>query len=149
MPVGKITQTMPASSAKVFELLHDYSRRLEWDTLLCEAQLTRGHLKAGKGATSLCVGKPFFGLIGIETIYIAFAPGSLAAVKMINKPLFFECFTASIRHEDTAEGSKVTYKFHFLAKPAFMRWLMHPIMLMMLRHETNRRLKALATSDLL
>ena len=94
---------MPCPSAVVFELLHDYDRRLEWDTLLREARLTRGHKVAEKGATSLCVGKPFFGLIGIETRYLTFVPGSIAAVEMINRPPFFEHFAASIRHEDEGE----------------------------------------------
>ena len=145
MPSATISEVMPCSSEKVFELLHDYSRRLEWDTLLREARLTRGHLVSAKGATSLCVGKPFFGLIGIETQYVTFTPGSIAAVEMINKPPFFDHFAASIRHQDRAEGGSVaTYKFQFLARPVWIRWLLHPIMLFTLRHETTKRLKALA-----
>ena len=76
---------MPCDSQRVFDLLHDYSRRLEWDTLLREARLTQGHMVAGKGATSLCVGRPLFGLIGIETRYVTFTPGSVAAVEMVNR----------------------------------------------------------------
>jgi len=145
MPSATISQVMPCSSAKVFELLHDYSRRLEWDTLLKEARLTRGHQFSAKGATSLCVGKPFFGLIGVETEYVTFAHGSIAAVEMINKPPFFDHFAASIRHQDGAEGgSLVIYKFQFLARPAWLRWLLHPVMLFTLSHETRKRLKALA-----
>jgi hypothetical protein len=135
---------MPRSSAVVFELLHDYDRRLEWDTLLKEARLTRGNTAAAKGATSLCVGKPFFGLIGIETRYLTFVPGSIAAVEMINRPPFFEHFAASIRHEELPEGSRLTYKLNFSARPRFLRWLLHPIMLVALRHETRKRLAALA-----
>lgn len=144
MPSATISQTMPCSSAVVFDLIHDYSRRLEWDTLLCVACLTRGNTVSGKGATSLCVGKPFFGLIGIETKYISFDPGHIAAVEMINRPPFFESFAASIRHEKTEHGSVATYKFKFTARPAFLRWLLHPLMLAALRRETKKRLKALA-----
>jgi len=135
---------MPCSSAVVFELLHDYDRRLEWDTLLRAARLTRGHTVAEKGATSLCVGKPFFGLIGVETRYLTFVPGSIAAVEMINRPPFFEHFAASIRHEDVGEGSRLTYKLNFTARPRFLRWVLHPIMLVALRSETRKRLTALA-----
>ena len=135
---------MPRPSAEVFALLHDYDRRLEWDTLLREARLTRGHTIAEKGGTSLCVGKPFFGLIGIETCYLTFVPGSIAAVEMINRPPFFEHFAASIRHEDEGEGSRLTYKLNFSARPRFLRWLLHPIMLVALRYETRKRLAALA-----
>lgn len=144
MPSATVSHPMPCSSAVVFELLHDYDRRLEWDTLLREAQLTRGNTVAAKGATSLCVGKPFFGLIGVETRYLTFVPGSIAAVEMINRPPFFEHFAASIRHEDTADGSRLTYKLNFTARPRFLRWLLHPIMLVALRHETQKRLVALS-----
>lgn len=136
---------MPGDTAGVFRLLHDYSRRLEWDTLLREARLTQGHTIAAKGATSLCVGRPLFGLIGIETRYVTFTPGVVAAVAMINHPPFFESFVASIRHENTAQGSSATYKFQFTARPASLRWLLHPVMLYILRRETAKRLQALAS----
>jgi len=135
---------MPRSSAEVFDLLHNYSRRLEWDTLLSEARLTRGHSEAGKGATSLCVGKPFFGMIGVETEYLAFEPGRLAAVRMINSPPFFKTFAASIRHVDMPGGSLATYKLTFSSKPEIFRWALDPTMLFYLRYETKKRLEALA-----
>ena len=80
MPGGIVKKQMPASSAEVFELMHDYDRRLEWDTLLKKAYLTGDSVKACKGATSCCVGKPFFGLIAMHTTYIAFDPPNMAAV---------------------------------------------------------------------
>lgn len=135
---------MPRDSARVFALLHDYQRRLEWDTLLCEARLTRGHRQAGPGATSLCVGKPWLGRIGLETRYVTFSPGSVAAVEMINRPPFFESFAASIRHHDTDRGSIATYKLRFVARPAWLRPVLEPIMLVILRRETEKRLAALA-----
>ena len=144
VPSGAIAQEMPCDSARVFALLHDYSQRLAWDTLLREARLTQGHTVAAKGATSLCVGRPLFGLIGIETRYIAFSPGAVAAVEMINRPPFFESFAASIRHVDTDDGSLATYKFQFIARPAVLRGLLHPMMLYALRRETSKRLQALA-----
>jgi hypothetical protein len=135
---------MPASSLEVFTLLHDYDRRLEWDTLLREARLTRGHQTVQKGATSLCVGKPLFGIIGVETEYLTFEPGKIAAVKMVNSPPFFQTFVASIRHEDTPGGSTATYKLNFTARPRLLRWILQPSMLIALRHETKKRLEALA-----
>ena len=144
MPSATISQAMPRPAEEVFDLLHDYSRRLNWDTLLRVARLTRGHVESKKGATSLCVGKPLFGLIGIETKYVTFSRGSIAAVKMINRPPFFEHFAASIRHEETEHGSMLVYKLQFVARPAVLRWFLHPLMLVFLRYETAKRLKALA-----
>ena len=135
---------MPCCSAVVFDLLHDYSRRLEWDTLLREARFTGGHTVAKAGATTLCVGKPLLGIIGIETTYVTFARGVVAAVNMINRPPFFDSFAASIRHHDLSEGSSVTYKLTFRARPRCLRWLLEPIMMIVLRHETKERLRALS-----
>jgi hypothetical protein len=144
MPSAVIRRFMPRSSAEVFALLHDYDRRLEWDTLLCEARLTQGHQRAEKGATSLCVGKPLGGRIGIETRYLTFEPGSHAAVTMINRPPFFATFSATIRHADVPGGSTLDYKLHFTARPGWLRWALQPVMLVVLKHETARRLDALA-----
>ncbi len=145
MPSVTVQQQMPVSAAEVFTLLHDYSRRLEWDTLLSEARLTRGHEQAGPGATSLCVGKPWFGLIGIETHYVTFKPGEIAAVEMINRPPFFDHFATSIRHQDNDGGSLATYRLQFTARPRRLRFILHPFMLRQLRHETQKRLEALAS----
>ena len=139
-----IQRQMPVKSAEVFALLHDYGRRLEWDSLLKEARLTRGCTKAERGATSLCVGKPVFGLVGMETCYLTFNPGAVAAVQLVNRPPFFREFAATIRHEGNAAGSTATYQFRFAAKPRFLRWLLEPIMLRMLERETVKRLEALA-----
>ncbi|OYV04124.1 MAG: hypothetical protein CFE26_18580, partial [Verrucomicrobiales bacterium VVV1] len=139
MPVATISVEMPVSSAEVFALLHDYDRRLEWDTLLSSAQLTRGSIRAGKDACSLCVGARRRGGIGIETRYVSFDEGRLAAVTMINAPPLFSKFAASIRHEDREVGSIATYKLHFEAKPRWLRWLLEPVMTVVLRIETRKR----------
>lgn len=144
MPVATITVEMPVSSAEVFKLLHDYDRRLEWDTLLSSARLTRGSTKAGKGACSLCVGSRKLGGIGMETRYVSFDEGRLAAVTLINEPPWFSKFSASIRHEDRPGGSIATYKLRFEAKPRWLAWLLEPVMKVVLRMETRKRLEALS-----
>jgi hypothetical protein len=68
----------------------------------------------------------------------------IAAVEMINRPPFFEQFAASIRHVDGVGGSELIYKFRFVAKPRWLRWLLEPVMRVALRHETHKRLGALA-----
>jgi len=48
MAHGEISEVLPANSSVVFDLLHDYKRRLEWDTLLSAAYLEDGHEVAAK-----------------------------------------------------------------------------------------------------
>jgi hypothetical protein len=146
MPTGLVIKEMPANCDTVFDVIHNYSRRLEWDTLLSEAYLEPPFVQAEKGAISLCRGKAMLGRIGLRTVYVSFDRGKVAAVKMINRPPFFETFAASIRHSPVApDSSKVEYRFSFLARPKFLRPVLHPLMRLFFRWETRKRLRALST----
>lgn len=144
MAHGEVTEIIPASSGVVFDLIHDYSRRLEWDTLLQAAYLDDGHTAAGKGVTSVCVGRRSLGGIALKTVYIAFNRPTLAAIKMVNSPVFFQSWAASIHHEDISQHeSRITYKFHFTPKPHFLRFILDPLMEKVFLWETRKRLQAL------
>lgn len=144
MPHGTVTETMEAPAADVFRTLHDYDRRLEWDTLLAEASLCDGWTEAALHATSICRGRSHLFGIALKTEYVSFHPPGVAAVKMVNRPPFFESFAASIHHRDRPDGtSEVEYTYHFLARPWWLRWLLHPLMAVLFRRETHKRLGAL------
>jgi hypothetical protein len=144
MAHGEISELLPAPSTVVFDLLHDYRQRLEWDTLLRAAYLEGGHVCAGKGVTSVCVGRRSLGGIALRTIYVTFERPTLAAVKMVNAPAFFETWAASIRHEDLPMcESRITYRFHFRAKPRLLRFILEPMMKAVFIWETRKRLRAL------
>jgi len=144
MPHAVLTEVIPASAADVFQLIHNYDRRLEWDTLLQAAYLTDGFSAAQLGAVSVCQGKAILGGIALQTKYLAFVPGRLAAITMVNRPWFFEKFAASIRHQDLEGGrSLLTYTFTFFARPRWLQWLLHPVMSRVFAWETRRRLTSL------
>jgi len=144
MPRGLIREVIPATSAEVFRLLHDYEHRLDWDTLLQEAYLTDGFRVAKLGAVSVCRGRANLGGIALKTRYVSFRPPEVAAVKMINRPLFFERFAATIRHRDLdGVSSSVEYQYNFTARPRWLRFLLHPLMNALLAMETRKRLRAL------
>lgn len=144
MPHGSVADVIPASSKEVFALLHDYDRRLEWDTLLQEARLCNGFTVAGLHARSVCKGHWYLGGIALETEYVSFNPPEVAAVKMVNRPPLFESFAATIRHRDNGDGtSSIEYKYSFTARPESLRWLLHPVMGAVFRWETRKRLRAL------
>src|SRR5262245_59980003 len=127
MAHGEVSEIIPAPSHVVFDLLHDYTRRLAWDTLLQAAYLDDGYTVAGQGVTAVCVGRRSLGSIALKTVYVSFAPPRLAAVKMINTPAVFQSWAASIRHEDmAADMSRITYTFHFTTKPHLLRFLLDP-----------------------
>ena len=144
MPHGEVSAISPAPSHAVFDLLHDYSRRLEWDTLLRAAYLDNGSTVPGQGVTSVCVGRRSLGGIALKTVYVTFERPTLAAVKMINAPPFFRSWAASIHHEELSPvESRVTYKFHFTTKPSILWFILDPLMQRVFVWETRKRLQAL------
>ncbi len=133
-----------AEPRAVFELTHDYDRRLTWDSLLREARLLDDAPRAAVGVRTLCVGKSrLFGL-GVESVYITFDPPWRAAVRMTRGPRIFETFAATICHDAQGPGTtRVTYQGHVTTRPRWLRWLVEPIVGLMFRRETHRRLAAL------
>ncbi len=144
MPTAEIKEVIPASAVEVFDLVHNYKRRLEWDTLLQKAYLESEFTVAENGAISVCQGKTILGGFALRTEYVSFERGKVAAVKMLNQPPFFDTFAASIRHSDIGKNnSEIIYKVKFTAKPKFLRFILHPIMKAVFAWETGKRLKAL------
>jgi polyketide cyclase/dehydrase/lipid transport protein len=144
MPHGCVTDVIPASAADVFQLLHNYDRRLEWDTLLRAAYLLDGATQAAMGVRSICQGKRRLGGIALETEYVSFRPPYVAAVRMVNSPPFFGTFAATIRHTDQSDGkSTIEYVYNFTARPNWLAPVLHPIMNRLFNFETKKRLAAL------
>jgi ribosome-associated toxin RatA of RatAB toxin-antitoxin module len=144
MPKASVTEIIPATANEVFDLIHDYKRRLEWDTMLQKAYLEPEFDEAKIGAISVCQGRPILGGFALRTEYVTFQRGKVAAVKLLNQPPFFETFAASIRHFDLSENqSKIVYEFNFTAKPKWLQFVLHPIMSRVFNWETGKRLQAL------
>jgi hypothetical protein len=144
MPTAEIREIIAAPAEAVFELLHDYRRRLEWDTLLREAYLEPEFGEAARGAISVCRGKRILGGFAVRTVYVSFEKGRVAAVKMLNQPPFFDSFAASIRHlKIDDKRSEVIYKVNFSAKPKWLRPILNPLMRAVFVWETRKRLRAL------
>ncbi|MBA2544419.1 MAG: SRPBCC family protein [Deltaproteobacteria bacterium] len=140
----RVSEIIPASCETVFDLVHDYARRLEWDTLLRAAYLDEGFSAAAKGVTSVCVGRRSLGGLALQTRYVSFERPRFAAVEMINTPPFFGRWAASIRHAALDDGtSRITYTWSFEAKPRVLRWAFEPVMARVFRWETRKRLRAL------
>lgn len=144
MPSGIVKESMPSSAEEVFDLIHDYDRRLEWDTLLREAYIEPPFEHAGLGTVTMCRGRWLVGGISMQTVYVSFERGKVAAVKLTNRPFLFETFAASIRHFEHENGtSQVIYKFKFEVRPVILKPLLEPLMLFLLNIETRKRLESL------
>jgi hypothetical protein len=98
------------------------------------------------GVRSLCVGTWTSGFLALETEYIRFERGCVAAVKLTNRPAFFSRFAATIRHSAVGEaGSRTTYIYSFQARPRFLAPLLEPIMNVLIAREVRGRLRSLRT----
>lgn len=129
---------------EVFDIIHVCDRRLEWDTLLRRAELIGGATLAGRGVRSVCTAKRRVGGLAMETEYVSFRRGVVAAVRLTNRPPFFRAFAATLRHERVGRGrSRTTYVYRFAARPRWLAPLLEPPMNLLLRREVRARLCAL------
>jgi hypothetical protein len=78
----------------VFDLVHDYDRRLSWDTLLRDARVEDGRAP-GVGAVAACTGRWFVGGMCFRTRYVSFCRGAVAAVKLVGGVSLSRRFTPS------------------------------------------------------
>ena len=142
MPHLSVTGEFATNCDAVFDLLHDYDRRCEWDTLLRDARIVDA-AEAGVGVETVCTLKRSLGGLAFFTRYVTFERPRLAAV-VLTRPLpLFKTFAASIRHRDTVPGrSELTYQTTFTLHARW--WWLQPIATRMIHWETKRRLRSLA-----
>ena len=127
-----------------FDLIHDYSRRLDWDPFLREARLLQDARHAGPGVTARCVARRLAGGLAMDTVYISFNRPQVAAVQMIRGPSIFHSFAATIRHDALDENNtRITYVFNFKTKPRWLSIILEPVVRRIFYRETQRRLLAL------
>lgn len=144
MAHARITAEMPVASERVFDVLHDYERRLEWDTLLRAARMVDG-AEPAVGAVAVCTARRSLGGFSFRTRYVTFRRPELAAVTLTRQAPFFAKWAASIRHKDLPDGrSELAYTLTFTCRPAWARRVIEPVALAAFRWETTRRLRALA-----
>lgn len=146
MRSGQATIVIRAARECIFDLIHDYDRRLKWDPFLRDAHLLDGAERAAAGVSSRCTARWLAGGMAMDTVYVTFNRPAVAAVKMTRGPRLFRAFAASIRH-DVIDGfsTRVTYRYNFALRPNWLTWPTEPLANWMLHRETQQRLAALKT----
>ena len=132
-----------ARPEEVFDLIHDYARRLNWVPFLREARLLDGAPAAAQGVKTLCTARARFGGLAMERCT---SPSSPARGRGEDDwgPAVLEAFAASLRQEDIGAGcTRVTYRFNFATRPRWLRAIADPLAAALFRRETRRRLEAL------
>lgn len=133
-----------APAPLVFDVIHDYQRRLKWDSLLSAAQVLPPDTLAAVGVCTRCIGTWTSCWMVIDTRYVSFDRGRVAAVTLVNRPWLLARFHATIRHETIDKSrSRVIYIYSFACRPRWLAWACEPIVNFLLKRETKRRLRAL------
>ena len=121
-----VWQEMPASAERTCDLIHDYARRLTWDTMLRSAYIDGGGTP-GKGAVAVCTARRMLGGYSIRTRYVTFNRPQVAAIRLEGRPPFFASWAASNRHEPLGpERSLATYTMTFTCKPSWAARVIEP-----------------------
>ena len=141
-----IRQVVPAGREETFDLLHDYRRRLTWDTLLRRAY-TVDDAPPGPGVEAVCQARRSLGGLTFRTRYVTFRRPELAAVALVGSAPLFESWGASIRHVPLdGRRHELVYTLTFRCRPAPLAPLIERVALLAFRWETRRRLRALAAA---
>lgn len=133
-----------AKPEAVFDLIHDYGRRLEWDPFLREARLLDGADRAGLGVKTRCTARNGFAGLAMETVYVSFDRPRVAAVEMTSGPVILQNFAASIRQAEIGPGvTRVTYRFNFSTRPRWLRAVLDRVAAALFLREIRQRLASL------
>lgn len=133
-------EQIQAPAQLVFEVVHDYEKRLLWDPFLRRAEVL-GEREPGEGVKTFCAVKYRLLAWGMTTQYVSFRSPRVAAVTMIDGPFFFQRFTASIRHRDLENGFlDVFYKLNFNLKGFLGRRPLEKMIAWLLLWEAKKRL---------
>lgn len=99
-----------SNQANIFDYTQDYSKRLEWDTFLKQADLV-GVDYAAKGVKAYCVAKNG---LGMETEYLTFQRPRATAIKMTKGPFMFKSFIGSWKFKELGENEvEVAFMYSF------------------------------------
>jgi hypothetical protein len=141
MPAFEHSVDIHADRTALFALTQDYDHRLSWDPFLKEARLLGGVERAAPGVRAWCAARAGWGM---ETEYVSLQAPEVAAVKMTRGPSFLGRFAGTWRFHEVAPGvTRVIFRYNLLARPWWLRPLLHPILMAVFSRDTLKRLKAL------
>lgn len=146
-----IAITIDATAEQVFDVVHDYEIRTDWDTLLRSARM-EGNRVPEQGAVAVCAARWYLGGLVFRTRYVTFNRPVVAAVTLVKPYFIFENWSASIRHREVAGlgansagdgASEVIYTLNLRCRPTRFARPLEVVAMKAFELETRRRLRAL------
>lgn len=133
---------MPASADVVFDAFHYHRWRQRWDSLVHATHVLDGAPCPFVGATSANTGGGLLRSLSMQTRFISYEPGKLAAATMCASSFPFASWSASMRHRAEAGGRSVmVYTYSFATRPAALRAVMEPVVKLAFDWQTRKRFR--------
>jgi len=133
---------MPASCDVVFDAFHYHFWRRRWDSLVHATHVLDGSASPFVGAVTANRGGGLLRLLAMQTQFISYQPGRVAAATMRGRSFPFARWAASMRHRPLADGRSVMlYTYRFETSPPVLRWLMEPVTRWLFDWQTRRRFR--------
>lgn len=145
------TKEILAPPKLVFEAINNYGRRLEWDTLLRNAEVISACGSLLPLNTPLVAGmivrsyaRWLSGGVVMDTLYtVCEFPN--AELVMVKGPWFFKSFHAKAHLEEMPDGSVRWHgEYTFTCRPRALRWIVEPIVTWFFLRETKMRVSGLS-----
>lgn len=131
---------MPASEQVVFDAFHYHQWRLRWDSLVRDTRVVGGAPCPFVGAVTENAGAGGLRLLSMRTRFVSYDRPHLAAASMIGRSFPFRRWAASMQHKPLGPcASLLVYTYTFETWPAFLRWLLEPLVQSIFEHQTRRR----------
>lgn len=140
MPVVETALTVAVAIDDAFALSQSYGLRLEWDPFVKAQRLLNDAAVAGKGVRTLTISRHGLRMI---SEYLTFRRPEAVAMKMIEGPVIFRLFSGAWHFKRVDDGNTaVIFKYHFMCRPTWLQWIVHPVAQWVLGREIRRRLLA-------
>ncbi|MEM1444500.1 MAG: SRPBCC family protein [Planctomycetota bacterium] len=146
MPTVVAKRSIQATPALIFHVAHDYELRRRWDRFTPHSEFTHGPADPSMGAMAgdRVRSRAYNGLT-MEVEYEVVQRPRFAAMQMLDGPWFFDIFTGVWRFQADGETATfATFRYGFRTRPIPLRWVMEPIVAVVLRRDIRRRLRQLA-----
>ena len=131
-----------ASAKFLFELTQDYDLRAQWDPLTTEAFLVDAAV-AAPGERVRCTASNG---LSMDTVYVAYKPNEVAAVKLVKGPYLFDKFAGGWQFKELSPGkTRVRFSYNVSTRPRWLSWLLTPMVVFQFKRETRKRISALTT----
>ncbi len=131
---------MPASEAVVFDAFHYHCWRRRWDSLVSATHVLGDAPCPFVGAVSENVGAGVLRGLSMRTQFISYDRPNVAAAIMLGRSFPFARWAASMRHRPVGVNQSVlVYVYSFEVGPAWIAWLLGPVVDGVFHWQTRRR----------